>query len=106
MAAIPPGSRQRCSLCQVEIEGMGGGGDLVHFSRGGPGTRAKLWARVCQFLKNDEQRAQCLNQDQALRGTVQPGDYFAEAPSLDLSGAMGAAGGLGASGGAEQAPSD
>ncbi|MDI9406818.1 MAG: hypothetical protein QM522_08955 [Chitinophagaceae bacterium] len=98
MAAIPPGSRQRCSLCQVEIEGMAGGGDLVHFSRGGPGTRAKLWARVCQFLKDDAQRAQCLNQDPAGRGTVQPGDYFAEAPSLDLSGASGAGPGT------EQAP--
>ena len=89
MAAIPPGSTQRCSLCQVEIQGMVGGADLVHFSRGGPGTRAKLWARVCQFLRSEEQRAQCLNQDVALRGTVQPGDYFAEAPVLDLGGAVG-----------------
>ena len=68
---------------------MVGGADLVHFSRGGPGTRAKLWARVCQFLRSEEQRAQCLNQDVALRGTVQPGDYFAEAPVLDLGGAVG-----------------
>jgi len=89
MAAIPPGSRQRCSLCQVEIQGMVGGGDLVHFSQGGPGTRAKLWARVCQYLKNDEQRAQCLNQDVNLRGTIGPGDYYAEPPAVDLGPALG-----------------
>jgi hypothetical protein len=89
MAAIPPGIRQRCSLCQVEIQGMVGGGDLVHFSQGGPGTRAKLWARVCQYLKSEEQRAQCLNQDPNLRGTVGPNDYYAEPPAVDLGPALG-----------------
>ena len=84
MAAIPPGTRQRCSLCQVEIEGQEGGADLVHFSRGGPATRSKLWARVCQYLREDDQKRQCLNQDENLRGTVQSSDYFAEAPSVDL----------------------
>lgn len=84
MAAIPPGSRQRCTLCQVEIQGMAGGGDLVHFSQGAPGTRAKLWARVCQYLRSDEQKGQCLNQDAGLRGAVQESDYYAEAPRIDL----------------------
>ena len=84
MAAIPPGSRQRCSLCQVEIQGMAGGNDLVFFSHGGPGTRAKLWARVCQYLRSDEQTRQCLNQDANLRGTVQASDYFIEAPAIEL----------------------
>ncbi|SBO44632.1 hypothetical protein [Cyanobium sp. NIES-981] len=84
MAAIPPGTRQRCSLCQVEIQGMPGGADLVHFSQGAPGTRAKLWARVCQYLRSDEQKSQCLNQDTTLRGTVQGSDYYAEAPVIDL----------------------
>ncbi|MEX1315932.1 MAG: hypothetical protein AB1Z22_02250 [Synechococcaceae cyanobacterium] len=92
MAAIPPGSRQRCSLCQVEIQGMAGGNDLVHFSQGAPGTRAKLWARVCQYLRSDDQRAQCLNQDASQRGTVVQSDYYAEAPIIDLGGAMGSAG--------------
>jgi hypothetical protein len=102
MAAIPPGSRQRCSLCQVEIQGMAGGADQVLFSRGGAGTRAKLWARVCQYLRSEDQRAQCLNQDPGLRGTVQPSDYFAEAPVLDLGAAGGgAAGGGAAAGGSE-----
>ncbi len=84
MASIPPGSRQRCSLCQVEIQGMVGGNDLVHFSHGGPGTRAKLWARVCQYLRSDEQKRQCLNQDPTLRGSVVASDYFAEAPAIEL----------------------
>lgn len=85
MAAIPPGERRRCSLCQVEIQGMAGGVDLVHFSQGAPGSRAKLWARVCQYLRSDEQKTQCLNQDQALRGTVVQSDFYAEAPIVDLS---------------------
>jgi len=84
MPAIPPGSRHRCSLCQVEIQGMVGGNELVHFSQGAPGTRAKLWARVCQYLRSDGQKGQCLNQDTSLRGTVQPNDYFAEAPVIQL----------------------
>lgn len=85
MAVIPPGTRKRCSLCQVEIQGMVGGNDRVLFSQGAPATRAKLWARVCQFLKTPEQCRQCLNQDPALRGEVSGSDYYAEPPSLDLS---------------------
>jgi len=84
MATIPPGSRQRCSLCQVEIQGMSGGNDLVFFSHGGPGSRAKLWARVCQYLRSDDQKRQCLNQDPDVAGQVQPSDYFAEAPIIEL----------------------
>lgn len=71
---------------------MAGGNDLVHFSQGAPGTRAKLWARVCQYLRSDDQRAQCLNQDASQRGTVVQSDYYAEAPIIDLGGAMGSAG--------------
>jgi hypothetical protein len=89
MAAIPPGSRQRCSLCQVEIQGMTGGADLVHFSQGAPGSRSKLWARVCQYLRSPEQTGQCLNQDPALRGEVRTSDYYAEPPQVDLSGLVG-----------------
>ena len=84
MATIPPGSRQRCSLCQVDIQAMAGGNDLVYFSHGGPGSRAKLWARVCQYLRSDEQKRQCLNQDPAVPGQVQASDYFAEAPIITL----------------------
>jgi hypothetical protein len=63
---------------------MAGGADLVHFSMGAPGTRAKLWARVCQYLRSPEQCALCLNQEASLRGTVTSNDYYAEAPLLDL----------------------
>ncbi len=84
MAAVPPGTRVRCNLCQVEIQGMAGGKDLVHFSQGGPASRAKLWARVCQYLKSPEQCGQCLNQDAALRGEVVESDFYAEPPALDL----------------------
>ncbi|WP_322758398.1 hypothetical protein [Synechococcus sp. CBW1107] len=89
MAPIPPGSRQRCTLCQVEIQGMVGGNDLVHFSQGAPGSRAKLWARVCQYLRTPEQCSQCLNQDATRRGEVVASDYYAEAPVIDLSNPLG-----------------
>ena len=59
MVSIPPGSRRRCSLCQVEIQGMAGGNDQVLFSQGAPGTRAKLWARVCQYVKEPQQFHDC-----------------------------------------------
>lgn len=89
MPSIPPGARQRCSLCQVEIQGMVGGKDLVHFSQGAPGSRAKLWARVCQYLRTPEQCGQCLNQDPALRGQLSSSDYYAEAPILDVAASFG-----------------
>lgn len=91
MASIPPGTRQRCSLCKVEIQGMAGGNDLVHFSMGAPGSRAKLWARVCQYLRTPEQTGQCLNQDPTLRGEVRSTDYYAEAPQVDVAAALGGA---------------
>lgn len=65
---------------------MAGGNDLVYFSHGGPGTRSKLWARVCQFLNSDEKKRQCLNQDPVLRGETKPGDGFDEAPLIQLPG--------------------
>ncbi|WP_293090315.1 hypothetical protein [Okeania sp. SIO3B5] len=34
-----------CPVCLVKIVG----GDRVLFSSGPPGTKAKLWARVCQY---------------------------------------------------------
>ncbi len=84
MAAVPPGTRVRCNLCQVEIQGMAGGKDLVHFSQGTPASRAKLWARVCQFLRSDDQISRCINQDPSLRGEVISSDYYAVPPAVDL----------------------
>ena len=65
-------------------EMLAGGIDLVHFSQGGPSTRSKLYARVCQYLRTDEQKAQCLNQDPTLRGEQKPGDAYMEPPAMDL----------------------
>ncbi|MCP9885173.1 hypothetical protein KBY97_08560 [Synechococcus sp. ATX 2A4] len=83
MASIPPGTRVRCALCQVEIQGMVGGNDQVLFSQGAPGTRAKLWARVCQYVKEPQR---CINQDAGLRGEAGVDDFYGEAPSLGLFG--------------------
>ena len=54
------------------------------FSQGTPGTRSKLWSRVCQFLKSSEQTQACINQDPSLRGEQQAGDAFPDAPTIDL----------------------
>lgn len=88
MATSSPGSRRRCTLCEVEIQSLAGGQDLVHFSLGAPGTRSKLWARVCQYLRTPEQCGQCLNQDPSLRGEVSNSDYYAEPPVLDMPSAL------------------
>ncbi len=60
---------------------MVGGKDRVLFSQGAAGTRAKLWARVCQYVKEPQR---CLNQDPVLRGEVDPDDFYGEAPSLGI----------------------
>lgn len=80
----PQGQRQRCALCQVEIDSSSGT-DVVHFSRGGASTRSKLWARVCQFLTTEEQKGQCINQDASKRGAEQPGDRYEDMHAIDLS---------------------
>lgn len=77
------GQRQRCELCQVEID-TSSGVDRVIFSRGGAGTRSKLWGRVCQYLKTEEQKGLCINQDTATHGEEKPGDRYQELPAIDL----------------------
>ncbi|MGK7919485.1 MAG: hypothetical protein AB4080_05700 [Trichodesmium sp.] len=57
-----------CPVCQVKIVA----GDQVLFSSGPPGTRAKLWARVCQYVKKQG----CINQDPDAVGKVNPDDYY------------------------------
>jgi hypothetical protein len=84
MASIPPGTLKRCDLCRVEIRGMVGGIDQVVFSQGAPGSRAKLWARVCQFVKEPQR---CINQEASLRGEVAAEDFYGEPPSLGPFGA-------------------
>jgi hypothetical protein len=83
-ASSTPSEVQRCPLCQVEIESCPGRPDKVMFSQGTPGTRSKLWSRVCQFLKTTEQTTACINQDADRRGPQQLGDAFPDAPTIDL----------------------
>lgn len=64
-------SEQVCPICGVKIIPLGNT-DRVIFSTGAPGTRAKLWARVCRFVN----RPGCINQDQARIGTVSSSDYY------------------------------
>ena len=75
---------QICPICQVKIQARPGSADQVMFSTGTPGTRSKLWSRVCQFLKTEGQTSTCLNQDPDQRGTEQAGDAFPDAPTIDL----------------------
>ena len=68
----------RCELCQIEINENAEQSDEVLFGRGATGSRSKLWARVCQYLKTDEQKAACINQDLSQRGVEMPGDRYEE----------------------------
>ena len=50
-------NNNQCPVCGVVIEE-----DLVKFSFGKPGTKARLYARVCQFIQKDEtKKAACIN---------------------------------------------
>ncbi|MGL5082139.1 MAG: hypothetical protein ACRC8A_11695 [Microcoleaceae cyanobacterium] len=62
---------QACPICGVKIV-KSLGGDQVLFSSGPPGTRAKLSARVCQFVT----QAGCINKDPNLVGEIKPEDYY------------------------------
>lgn len=71
---------------------MVGGNDQVVFSQGAPGTRAKLWARVCQFVKEPQR---CINQEASLRGEVGVDDFYGEPPGLGPIGSASAGESLG-----------
>ncbi|MDY7014118.1 MAG: hypothetical protein SVX43_11080 [Cyanobacteriota bacterium] len=58
---------QTCPVCRVSIAD-----DVVHFSNGNPGTRARLYARVCQYAK----QSGCINQDSEKIGELEPRDGF------------------------------
>ncbi|MEO0351619.1 MAG: hypothetical protein AAF282_16395 [Cyanobacteria bacterium P01_A01_bin.15] len=70
-----PSPTQTCSVCGVTIAN-----DAVQFSNGSTGTRARLYARVCQYAKNPD----CINQDKTLIGEVLQEDGFMEAPPLNF----------------------
>ncbi|NJO39665.1 MAG: hypothetical protein HC769_20010 [Cyanobacteria bacterium CRU_2_1] len=68
---MPDTGIQVCPICGVKILKIIGG-DRVMFSAGPPGTRAILWARVCQYT---EKRG-CINRDKEAIGNVKPQDYY------------------------------
>ncbi len=59
---------ETCPVCGVKIEN----GDKVIFATGKPGSRGRLYARVCNFVKN----ADCINQDEARIGAISSNDYY------------------------------
>ena len=67
---------QICPVCRVSITTDG----KVNFSNGNPGTRARLYARVCQYAKNSE----CINQESQLIGEINRKDYFDSGEDLQM----------------------
>ena len=59
---------QTCPICSVDIV-VGG---KVQFSNGYLGTRAQLYARVCQYAH----KSGCINQDKERIGTIMLEDGF------------------------------
>ena len=68
MTAIPDNKIQVCSICGVTIEA----GDKVIFSSGAPGSKCRLWARVCQYVK----KSGCINQNQEALGVIPENDFY------------------------------
>lgn len=59
---------QVCSVCGVRI----GARDQVLFSNGIVGSRGRLWARVCQYVK----KPGCINQDRDSLGKIPDEDFY------------------------------
>jgi hypothetical protein len=70
-----------CPLCQVKIQSSAIAAQEVCFSTGASGSRAKLWARVCQYVQD---RGSCINSDAQLRSEPGPSDFYGEAPTINL----------------------
>ncbi|MEM9266571.1 MAG: hypothetical protein AAGA46_13705 [Cyanobacteria bacterium P01_F01_bin.13] len=70
-----PYQEQTCPACEVTIAN-----DVVQFANDSTGTRARLYARVCQYVKKPD----CINQDKQLIGEVLQEDGFMEAPPLNF----------------------
>jgi hypothetical protein len=68
---MPDQQAQVCPVCKVRIV-KAPGGDKVLFSSGPPGTRSRLSARVCQFVKKNG----CINKDPNLIGDIKSEDYY------------------------------
>ena len=67
---------QICPVCGVSITTEG----KVNFSNGNPGTRARLYARVCQYA----QKPECINQESTLIGEIIRDDYFDTGEDLQM----------------------
>ncbi len=65
---------QTCSVCGVSITEDG----QVNFSNGSPGTRARLYARVCQYT----QKPGCINQESQFIGEITREDSFESGEDL------------------------
>lgn len=61
-------SLEVCPVCGVKIEN----GEKVIFSSGSAGTRARLWARVCNYVEKPD----CINQDKDAIGEVGKNDFY------------------------------
>jgi hypothetical protein len=59
---------QTCSLCNVKIDSK----DTVHFAFGKPGSRERLYARVCKHV-NDRR---CINADKSKLGLLTADDHY------------------------------
>ncbi|MGK7872468.1 MAG: hypothetical protein AB4426_03910 [Xenococcaceae cyanobacterium] len=69
-----PKNLQTCPVCSVSITEDG----QVNFSTGSPGTRARLYARVCQYT----QKPGCINQESQLIGSLSDEDGFESGEDL------------------------
>ncbi len=74
MESNQPQNLQICPVCNVSITEDG----QVNFSTGSPGTRARLYARVCNYV----QKPGCINQESQLIGKVNPEDGFESGENL------------------------
>ena len=67
---------QVCSICGVSITEDG----QVNFSNGKPGTRARLYARVCQYTEKPE----CINREPELIGEITAQDNYETGENLTI----------------------
>ncbi len=71
-----PENLQVCSICGVSITEDG----QVNFSDGKPGTRARLYARVCQYTEEPE----CINREPELIGELTAQDRYETGEDLTI----------------------
>ncbi len=76
MKSNNPKNLQICPVCGVSITEDG----QVNFKSGSPGTRARLYARVCQYASQPG----CINQESQLRGEITREDGFESGEDLPM----------------------